>query len=414
MRFDTDRFREIGNTLTRNKSRSFLTGFGIFWGIFMLLALIGSGQGLKDLLGRNFEGFASNAGLIISRPTSKPYKGFKRDRDWSMTTDDISILRNNIPEIDVATPLNSKWGKTIIRDEYKIEASIKGLRPEYAMIESPHMKYGRYLNEMDILQNKKVCVLGKKIYKTLFPEGGDPCGNFVRFDGLYYEVVGVDYSSGNMSVNGRADMAVSIPLSLFRKTYNSGNKVDIICITAKSGIRVSEILDKAKKVLAKQHYFDPGDSNACMVLNTESFFMIVNSLFKGVNILVFLVGLGTLFAGAIGVSNIMMVTVKERTVEIGIRRAIGATPKMILSQIVSESIVLTMIAGAIGIVFSVAILSMAELAATNDGTLTAHFQIGFWTAIVAVLILTALGVLAGMAPAARAMKIKPVDAMRDE
>jgi len=177
---------------------------------------------------------------------------------------------------------------------------------------------------------------------------------------------------------------------------------------------MSRVTQHIRETVANAHYIDPTDEQGVMVFNTEVLFQLLDSLFRGVNFLIWLVGLGTLLAGAIGVSNIMMVTVRERTTEIGIRRAIGATPRMILSQIIAESIVLTLVAGMSGILFGVMILQMLELANTEDGILTAHFQVGFWTAVMAALAVSVVGVLAGLAPAARAMAIKPVDAMRDE
>jgi putative ABC transport system permease protein len=257
-------------------------------------------------------------------------------------------------------------------------------------------------------------VLGKKVYKDLFPQGGDPCGKNIRIDSVYYQVVGVDYNTGNMSINGRAEESVVMPITLMQQMYNVGNSIDMICVTAKKGITISSITPKMRSVIARSHIIDPNDEKGVQVFNTEVLFGMLDSLFKGVNFLVWLVGIGTLLAGAIGVSNIMLVTVRERTIEIGIRRAIGATPKNILSQIISESVILTAVAGMSGILFAVLILEGLELANTTDGILAAHFQVGFWTALFAVILLSVLGVLAGLAPAARAMSIKPVDAMRDE
>ena len=210
------------------------------------------------------------------------------------------------------------------------------------------------------------------------------------------------------------DWTITTPLKVFNKLYGKGDEVEFFGFTAKEGWRVKTLFKEVNDILARRHYFDPADDVASVTVNSESIFTMMDNLLKGVDIMILLIGLGTLLAGAIGVSNIMMVTVKERTSEIGIRRAIGATPKMILSQIIKESIVLTLTAGALGIMFTVLILSGAELAATKDGVLTAAFQIKFWTAIGAVAVLTVLGVLAGLAPAMRAMSIKPVDAMRDE
>jgi putative ABC transport system permease protein len=276
------------------------------------------------------------------------------------------------------------------------------------------MYYGRFINEMDIQEQRKVCVIGKKIYKDLFKEGGDPCGKKIRVDSTYYEVVGVDYSAGGISIGGRSEERVTIPITMMKAAFNRGNAVDVIAAIGRPGVLMSKITPRIRETVARAHYVDPTDEQGVFVFNTELMFQLINNLFKGVNILIWLVGLGTLLAGAIGVSNIMMVTVKERTTEIGIRRAIGATPKMILSQIISESIVLTLVAGMSGILFAVMILQMLEMANTEDGIVSIHFQVTFWTAIFCAFIVSSLGLLAGLAPAARAMSIKPVDAMRDE
>lgn len=414
MRFDIDRYREILDTLTRNKSRSFLTGFGVFWGVFMLVSLLGGGQGLKELLQRTFEGFATNSAIIWAQPTTKPYAGFRKGRQWSMVYKDVERLKQQVPELEVVAPVLSHWGGTATFSDKKSSCSMKGLLPNYQDVETPKMYYGRYLNDMDIKQNRKVCVIGKKVYKDLFPGGGDPCGKMICVDKIYYDVVGVDYSSGNMNINGRAEESVVVPLTLMQKAYNLGDSVHMICVTAKPGITMSSISDKMRSVVAHAHQIDPSDEKGIMVFNTEVMFGMLDNLFSGVNFLILLVGIGTLLAGAIGVSNIMMVTVRERTTEIGIRRAIGATPRNILGQIITESVILTAVAGMSGILFSVIILEMLELGNTSDGIVTAHFQVKFWTAIGAIVLLSILGVLAGLAPAARAMSIKPVDAMRDE
>lgn len=414
MRFDIDRYREILDTLTRNKSRSFLTGFGVFWGVFMLVSLLGGGQGLKELLQRTFEGFATNSAIIWAQPTTKPYAGFRKGRQWSMVYKDVERLKQQVPELDVVAPVLSHWGGTATFSDKKSSCSMKGLLPNYQDVETPKMYYGRYLNDMDIKQNRKVCVIGKKVYKDLFPGGGDPCGKMICVDKIYYDVVGVDYSSGNMNINGRAEESVVVPLTLMQKAYNLGDSVHMICVTAKPGITMSSISDKMRSVVAHAHQIDPSDEKGIMVFNTEVMFGMLDNLFNGVNFLILLVGIGTLLAGAIGVSNIMMVTVRERTTEIGIRRAIGATPRDILGQIITESVILTAVAGMSGILFSVIILEMLELGNTSDGIVAAHFQVKFWTAIGAIVLISILGVLAGLAPAARAMSIKPVDAMRDE
>ena len=418
MRIDIDSYREILDTLTRNKSRSFLTGFGVFWGVFMLVALIGGGQGLKEMLNKNFDGFATNTVMIWAQQTTKPYKGFRKGRWWDMDYKDIERLRHRVPELDVVAPvLFSPWGRsnTAYYGDQKTTPRIQGVTPDYAEVIAPRMYYGRFINQMDMREQRKVCVLGKKIYKDLFKNGGDPCGKKIRVDSTYYEVVGVDYNTNSsVNFNGRAEERITIPLTLMQAAYNRGNEVDLIAATGRKGVVMSKITPRIRETIARAHFVDPTDEQGAMVFNTEVLFQMLDNLFRGVNFLIWLVGLGTLLAGAIGVSNIMMVTVRERTTEIGIRRAIGATPKMILSQIISESIVLTLVAGMSGILFGVLILQMLEMGNTEDGILMAHFQVGFWTAIFAALVVSLMGVLAGLAPAARAMSIKPVDAMRDE
>lgn len=414
MRFDIDRFREIIDTLTRNKMRSFLTGFGVFWGVFMLVALLGGGQGLKELLQSNFEGFATNSAIIFAQPTTKPYAGFRKERQWNMVYNDVERLKRQVPELETVSPMLSHWGGNATHGDKKTECTMKGVMPDYRNVEAPLLFYGRFINDMDIQNNRKVCVIGKRVYKELFPGGGDPCGQRICVDNIYYDVVGVDYSAGNMSINGRSETSVVVPFTMMQKAYALGDNVHLMCVTAKPGITMSSITQKMRSVIAKAHQIDPTDEKAVTVFNTEVMFGMLDNLFSGVNFLILLVGIGTLLAGAIGVSNIMMVTVRERTIEIGIRRAIGATPKNILGQIITESVILTAVAGMSGILFAVMILEMLELGNTTDGIVAAHFQVQFWTAVGATILLAVLGVLAGLAPAVRAMSIKPVDAMRDE
>ena len=413
--FDSDTFREILDSITRNRSRSLLTGFGVFWGVFMLMLLTGGSQGLKEILNSNFEGFAQNTCIIFPNSTSKPYKGFKKGRYWNLEYGDVDRLKSLVPELETVTPTVTLWGRSFSREDNGYSGVIKGVRADYANIETPKIMYGRYLNDADIAQERKVCVIGKKVYSGLFPEGGDPCGQRVFIDGSYYNVIGVDWrEGGGIQINGSPADMVTIPISQMRKAYNFGNTIHLLCFTAKEGYTMSDLTPRVRQIISRAHYIDPTDEQALFLLNTQLIFGIVDNLFKGINFLVWLIGFGTLLAGVIGVSNIMMVSVKERTTEIGIRRAIGATPTQILGQIMSESIILTLAAGMMGIVFSVLILAGVELGMTQDGILKAAFQVPFWTAVLAALLLTVLGVVAGLMPASRAMAIKPVDAMRDE
>ena len=416
MRIDIDRYKEIIDTLSRNRSRTLLTGFGIFWGIFMLLVMLGGGDGLKRILGDNFDGFASNSIIIGSNNTSKPYGGFKRDRYWLMDKSDLEAIKTLVPEANVVTMMDSQWGYDFVYGDQSYSGILKGLTSDYLGVETPKMRFGRWLNDVDCEQERKVCVLGSRVWENLFPGGEDPTGKYVRIKGTYYQVIGVDDRKAGININGSPSESIVIPYQLMDRMFNKGGKFDIVCMTVKEGADSDVAQDKVRHLLAKRHTIDPEDKQGIMMLDTEKIFAIVDNLFKGVNILVILVGLGTLLAGAIGVSNIMMVTVKERTTEIGIRRAIGAPPKMILSQIITESIGLTLLAGMFGILFAVFILWGAGQIVSGLPDLggAVSFQIGFWTGILVLLLLAALGVLAGLAPALRAMEIKPVDAMREE
>lgn len=414
MRIDRDTFREILDSLLRNRSRSLLTGFGVFWGVFMLMILSGGGNGFRELLEKNFEGFAHNTCIVFPNTTTKPYKGFQKDRWWTLTNTDVDRVKNLVPELEVVTPMLSYGSRNAHKDEFTQQVSLKGVKPEYINIETPKLVYGRFLNNMDQKEEKKVCVIGKKVYKALFPEGGNPCGTRIEIDGIYYSVIGVDYNEGNVSINGSADETVTVPISTMARTYNSGNNIDLLCFTAKEGVQMVDIIPRIRSIICRQHLIHPDDTQAVPMINTQVMFGIIDNLFTGINFLIWLIGLGTLLAGAIGVSNIMMVSVKERTSEIGIRRAIGATPHQILWQIIAESVVLTLVAGLMGIAASVLILAAVELGMTEDGMLKATFQVSFKVAMIAAMLLSLLGSLAGLAPSLRAMAIKPVDAMRDE
>lgn len=414
MRIDIDSCEEILITITRNKTRSLLTAFGVFWGIFMLVALIGGGQGLQQNMSAQFDGFATNSAFLVSQKTGEAYKGFRKGRWWDLELPDIDRLRRGVEEIDVITPSIAYWGKTAVYGDKKYDCSVKGLYPDYENIEHQEMAYGRFINDVDIKEARKVCSIGKRVYESLFRPGEDPCGKFIRLDGIYYQIVGVCVSEGNMNIQGQASEAVTLPYTTMQQAYNLGNSIHVVCFTVKPGIKVTDIQDKVERIVKAAHYISPDDKQAIMMLNAEAMFSMVDNLMTGIRILIWMVGLGTLFAGAIGVSNIMMVTVRERTTEIGIRRAIGARPRDILQQILSESMVLTTVAGMAGITFAVLILQVLEVSANTPGHITIHYQVSFGLAIGTCALLIALGMLAGLAPAYRAMAIKPIEAIRDE
>ena len=413
--FDIDRLDEVLRTLANNKSRSLLTAFGIFWGIFMLVLLLGGGKGLEALMMSNFSTFTKSSGVIISQTTTMPYKGFNKGRQWNLNLDDVERLRHSVREIKDICPLDTRHGINITAGKRSYtQGSIKGVEKGYERIEIPNIKYGRYINENDVRLRRKVCVIGYRVYKELFPEGEDPCGKFVKADGVYYEIVGVDNWRVDNGIGAPASRSLQIPNSLMRELYNLGNKTIAIAFTAKKGETIASLEDKITTIIKNAHSINPDDSEAIVFFNVEILFQVFENLFRGINILVWMIGTGTLLSGAIGVSNIMLVAIRERTSEIGIRRAIGARPRDILSQILCESFIITILAGLSGIVLAVLVLAAAEPIIQNAAQSEASFQVSFGTATGAAVVLTVLGVLAGIAPAMRALAIKPVDAMRDE
>lgn len=414
MKFDADTLQEIILTITRNKTRSLLTAFGVFWGIFMLVTLLGGGKGFKGLMNDTFGGFAQNSVFIWPQNTSEAYKGFRKGRWWHLEQADMDRIRHT-EGIDVVTCLQTRWGTTAVYQDKKSEGVIvKGLYPAYNDIEQQRVKYGRFINDIDILEKRKVCFLGKKVSEELFGKGINPCGKLIRSDGIYYQVIGMsEDSNNNIQLNGNADESISIPFTTFSTAYNIGDDIGMMCVTMKLNYRVTEVQPLIESILKKHHLIHPDDRQAIMMLNAEAMFSMVDSLFQGINLLIWLIGIGTLLSGIIGVSNIMMVTVKERTTEIGIRRAIGATPRLIMEQILTESMVLTLIAGMSGISFSVGILQLMDMGMESSGK-PACFQVDFGLAVGAAVLVVLLGITADIAPAFRAMTIKPIEAIRDE
>lgn len=251
-RFDLDTWEEILLTITRNKTRSFLTAFGIFWGIFMLISLMGGAKGLQQMLSRQFEGFATNSGFLGTNKTSKAYKGFQQGRYWDLENKDVERVRKQVSELETVTATLAKWGINAIYNENKISGTLKGLYPEYQKIEEPNIVFGRFINDVDIRDQRKVCVIGKRIYETLFPGGEDPCGKFIEVNGIYYRVIGVSMAVGNISIQGQSETSVIIPFSTMQQNYNFGQNVQLLCYTARKGYSIGEVEKKVEQV-SKKH-----------------------------------------------------------------------------------------------------------------------------------------------------------------
>jgi putative ABC transport system permease protein len=420
--FDLDRWNEIWHALAKNKVRSLLTAFGVFWGIFMLIVMSGAGNGLRNGIVEGVAKFATNSAFIWTDRTSEPYKGFKRGRYWNMNSDDLDYIRTNVPEMEYLTPKNfGRWNDAanVIRGKVTGSYNIKGDYPEYVKIDPYTILHGRWINEMDIRDKRKVCVIGEKVYETMFKPNEDALGEYLKISGVYYQVVGVIRPETRVNINGRAEESIFLPFTTMQQTYNMGNQVHFLAFTAKPGIPVSVVEDKIKSIIKKRHSIAETDEQAVRSVNIEKQFQQMNGLFTGIGILTWIVGIGTLMAGVIGVSNIMLVIVRERTKEIGVQRALGAKPRTIISQIMLESVVLTTVAGYIGLSLGVGLLELVSkvLESKPQGGNEMFFrnpEVNINIALAALTVLVIAGLFAGSIPAKRALSIKPIEALREE
>lgn len=419
--FDLDSWSEIWATITRNKLRSFLTGFGVFWGLFMLIILIGMGNAFQGGLSSNFDGFASNACFFNAGQTSIAYKGFRKGRWWNMTNRDIDLIRERANTVDLVSPMLFGGGvdKNVVRGRKSGSYGYRGVYGEHFKIEQMYTLKGRLINELDNQNVRKVCVIGKTVYETLFELGEDPIGEVIRLNGIYFQVIGVISPKSNASIGGRPEESIFIPFRTMQLTFNQGDVVHFLACTAKPGFAASAVEYQVSTILKAANHIAPDDNKALYAFNIEKQFQLFNNLFLGVDFLIWIVGIGALFSGIIGISNIMMVTVRERTREIGVRRAIGAKPRSIVMQIVSESFVLTALSGILGFLAGVLLLEgissvMSMSPSTGDGGFFIEPFISFQVAIVAIIILILSGIASGLMPAYRALRIKAIDAIRDE
>lgn len=420
--FSRDNWQEIFQTLKKNKIRTLLTAFGVFWGIFMLIIMLGSGAGLENGISSGMGNFATNSFFIWPQRTTIPYKGFPRGRWFNFNNDDIDALRANIPEIKYLAPKIQGWAagdgsNNTIRKDKTGAFTIKGEFPEWDKVDPMEIE-GRYLNQFDLDERRKVAVIGTRVKEVLFEPGETVIGQSIQIQGIYFTVIGV-FKPLNTQINfgGEKEQTIYIPLSTLQKTYNYGNVVGWFSVTVNDGESAAAIEEKTMKFLASRHSVSPDDKEAFGHFNLAEEFEQMNGLFAGIAGLIWIVGTGTLMAGVIGISNIMLVIVRERTKEIGIKRALGATPMQIMTQIITESVFLTSLSGYIGLVAGVGLIELINFGLIQfqiESDMFKRPEVDFTTALSALAILIVSGALAGIIPARRAISIKPVDALRTE
>jgi putative ABC transport system permease protein len=415
--FDLDHWREIGAALTANKLRTFLTAFGVFWGILMLMIMLGSGNGLENGVKQDFADNATNSFWVWPRSTSIPYRGLPRGRPLQLTNEDARAIRDRVAEVGFLSPRTQlggwRGGNNVTRGKHAGAFSVMGDTPDILEIEPVRMTGGRFLNRLDLGDKRKVAVIGPRVASVLFEPGEQPIGEHIRINGVFFKVIGT-YRPINAE-NEQEDDAIYVPLTTFQHAFNFGNRVNWLAVTSKTGTPASVAEEKVLSLLRRRHRVHPDDERAFGHFNLEEEFDKVQGLFAGIRMLVWIVGIGTLAAGVIGVSNVMLVIVRERTHEIGVRRAIGARPWTVMGQIILEAILLTAVAGYAGLTLGVFVIELVAYLMESNGVRTEAFLrpgIELSSALQALAILVLAGVLAGIIPARRAVSISPVDALR--
>ncbi len=411
--FSFDRWQEIYMTLQKNQMRTFLTGFSVAWGIFMLIILLGSGNGLENGVKEQFRGGAINGIWLASGTTSIEYKGLKTGREIKFTDQDYNMVKTTLQGYDhISARLFMGTLLTSRHDEYG-SFFVSPSHPDYGFIKEVQLTDGRFLNPIDIREYRKVAVIGEKVKTELF-KGKDSVamGEYISIRGVPFKVVGIFQDFGR---DDNEQRRIYIPISTAQRIFYGDNTINQIAFTTGNATpaEAEAMAEHAKQMLARQHSFDPEDKMAIDVMNKSENVKQVMSLFAGIRLFDWIIGIGTIIAGVVGVSNIMMISVKERTKEIGIRKALGATPASIIGMIIQESLIITGLAGYIGLVLGVGLLQLIS-SKMPPSDFFRNPQADISIAIGATILLIVAGALAGLFPALKAAGIRPIEALRDE
>lgn len=421
--FDRDKWAEILEALTANTFRTLLTAFGVFWGIFILVILLGAGNGLENGVKQGFSDMATNTMFMWTQTTSKPYKGLPKSRQFSFKNSDVPALKEKFPDLLYVSPRNQlggfRGGNNVVRGTKTAAFSVYGDYPEYVKQESMGIVKGRFVNYQDIELSRKVAVIGQGVIDALYEKSEEVIGTYVKVNGVNFMVVGI-YKKKTNGNNGNAEEEqknIFTPFTAFQQAFNFGDNVGWMAITANDDASITELKPQILEYMKSRHSISPDDKRAIGNFDLYAEFSKILGLFSILRFIAYFVGTMVLLSGVIGISNIMLIVVKERTKEIGIRRALGATPAAIRSQILLEAIFLTISSGMLGIAAATGVLILVNNildSMPSEGSMFANPSVDLGVVFFALLILVGSGLLAGLIPAQTAIKVKPVDALRTE
>ncbi|WP_055435908.1 ABC transporter permease [Lacinutrix algicola] len=409
--FERDTWQEVYDSLTKNKLRTALTMVGVWWGILLLIGLLGSARGIENSFNRLFGSFATNSVFVWAQSTSKPFKGFQEGRQVQLKISDAKKIEENVEGIEFVVPRNQSQA-LVVHNFLSGNFGVNGDYPLLDQVQKKKMIQGRFINQTDIDENRKVVVISEEIYKQLFEKDAEMIGEYIQLNGMNFKVVGM-FETGNANMGPSSD--IHIPFTTFQQIYNMGENIGWMMITGKPEYDISQIETDAKLILRNLNKVHPEDNRAFGSFNLGKEFAKITGFLTGMQFLTWFVGIATLIAGVFAIGNILLITVKERTKEIGVRRALGATPFEIKRQVVLEAVFITLIAGLLGIISGGSLLMLLDsLYGQGDEAMLVNASVSISIVFVALIILIVLGTLIGLIPAFKATSIKPIDALREE
>ena len=409
--FDRDTWQEVFDSFSKNKLRSILTMVGVWWGILLLIGLLGSARGLENSFNRLFGSFATNSVFVWGQSTSKPFKGFQEGRQVSLSLTDAKKVEENVEGIEFLVPRNQNQA-SVVRNFLSGNFGINGDYPLLDQVQKKKLIHGRFINQNDIDDNKKVVVISEDAYKQLFEKDEMPIGEYIEINKINFKVIGM-FENGNVNMGPTSDM--HIPFTTFQQIYNQGDNVGWLTITGKPDYNIKQIENDAKLLLRNMNKVHPNDNRAFGSFNLGERFEQLTGFLTGMQFLTWFVGIATLIAGVFAIGNILLITVKERTKEIGVRRALGAAPFEIKRQIIIEAVFITLLSGILGIISGGLILIIIDyFVGQGDDAILVNASVSLSVVFVSLIILVVLGSLIGLIPAFKAVSIKPIEALREE